>query len=70
VGKGLVAAARARWHNLRYGFLFLPGLVALAFVGLASLQTWIDSFGGTHGVAGFGGDAPLLARSSRRSPTR
>lgn len=56
------AAIRARLHNVFYGFLFLPGAIALGFVGLAFLLTWTDSFGDAHGVGGFGGDA-ATARS-------
>jgi uncharacterized membrane protein len=62
MGSELLAAVRARWHNVRYGFLFVPGLVALGFVCLAFLLTWLDELGGAHGLAGFGGDAPT-ARS-------
>jgi uncharacterized membrane protein len=57
-----LVALRTRWHSLLYGFLFLPGVIALTLVGLAFLLVWIDRFGGAHGVAGFGGDAPA-ARS-------
>jgi uncharacterized membrane protein len=58
-----VARLEPRWRDLRYGFLFFPGLVALLFVGLALLLVRIDRLGGAHGLGvGFGGDAPA-ARS-------
>lgn len=47
--QGLAAAVRARMHSLRYGFLFLPGLVALAVGGLAPLLVWLDRSGGAGG---------------------
>lgn len=49
---------RTRLGGLRYGFLFGPGLVAIAFVALAQLLIFIDRAGGPHGLTGFDGDAP------------
>jgi uncharacterized membrane protein len=62
-GLGAVAtAARTRIQNVLYGFLFLPGAIAVAFVILAFLLTWADTLGGRHGLGGFDGDA-ATARS-------
>jgi uncharacterized membrane protein len=53
-----LAKLQPHWRDLRYGFLYFPGLVALVFVGLALLLVRIDRLGGTHGLGvGFGGDA-------------
>jgi uncharacterized membrane protein len=58
-----LARLEPHWRDLRYGFLFLPGIIALAFVGLALLLVRIDRLGDTHGLGvGFGGDA-AAARS-------
>jgi uncharacterized membrane protein len=51
------AAVRTRLQNVLYGFLFLPGAIAVAFIGLAFLLTWADTLGGRHGLGGFDGDA-------------
>jgi uncharacterized membrane protein len=51
-------SAFARRHELRYGFLFLPGLIALGFVGAALLVVRLDELGGANGVGiGFEGNA-------------
>jgi uncharacterized membrane protein len=53
-----IGRLKSRWDDLRYGFLFFPGLIAMGFVALAFLVVWIDRLGGTHGLGfGFGGDA-------------
>jgi uncharacterized membrane protein len=54
----LRATLTSHWSDLRYGFLFLPGLIAAAFIALALMVVRIDRLGGVHGVGvGFGGDA-------------
>lgn len=53
-----VRSALAWRHELRYGFLFLPGLVALGFVAAALLVVQLDQLGGANGVGiGFEGNA-------------
>lgn len=52
----LFAAARARVPDLRYGFLFLPGAVALVAAALAPLLLAVDRARGPGG-AGIGFDA-------------
>ncbi len=49
---------RARWHNVRYGFVFIPGAIVAGFIALSFLVTWLDrALGGADGLAGFTGDA-------------
>jgi uncharacterized membrane protein len=54
---------RTRWRDLIEGFWFVPGLLSVAFFGLAVLVLWIDRSGvlGDAAVT-FGGDPPA-ARS-------
>jgi uncharacterized membrane protein len=60
--RAVAAAVRTRVQNILFGFLFLPGAIAVAFVALSFLLTWLDRLGGRHGVGGFDGDA-ATARS-------
>lgn len=56
--KSLSTPLRLRFRNLRYGFLFWPGLIALGFVGTAALILTIEKAAGPNGVAFvFDGDA-------------
>ncbi len=48
--RSLLAAVTKGLRNLRYNYLFLPGLIALAFAALAAGLTWIDRRGGEDGV--------------------
>lgn len=48
--RSLLAALTNGLRNLRYNYLFLPGLIALAFAALAAGLTWIDRRGGEDGV--------------------
>lgn len=69
--EGAGAAVRARIHGLRYGFLFLPEMVALAVGALAPLLIWIDRAGGTEGLGiGFRQNLTLHARCWSRSHAR
>ncbi len=53
----LRASVRRR-EELRYGFLFLPGAIALGFVAAALVVVQLDHLGGESGVGiGFGGNA-------------
>ncbi len=58
-GPPILGALKTRWHNIREGFLFFPGLTVLALMGLALLAIRIDrgaEYDGHLGVV-FGGDA-------------
>ena len=48
--RGAVAGVRARIHDVRYGFLFLPGAVAALVAASAPLLLAIDRTGGGEGV--------------------
>src|SRR3712207_1681522 len=61
--RSLIGALHARVHNLRYGFLFLPGAIALALGVLATILVRLDRTGGSHGLGlGFTG-GPDAARN-------
>ncbi|HZG36959.1 MAG TPA: DUF2254 domain-containing protein [Gaiellaceae bacterium] len=50
MGRSLAAAAQTRAARLRYSYLFLPGLMSLAFTALAGLLVWADLAAGAEGV--------------------
>ena len=49
--RSLLATLTNALRNLRYSYLFLPGLIALGFVLLAAILTNVDRAGGSDGVA-------------------
>jgi hypothetical protein len=54
----MLRAIKTQWHNVARGFWFYPGLVALAFVGLAVALVELDRGFGTDGIGiVFDGDA-------------
>jgi uncharacterized membrane protein len=59
----LLAGLKARLRGLRYGFLVLPGALALGFIGLAFALVAVDRASGEDGM-GFGvADDPQAART-------
>ena len=58
MGSSLSTGFRLRFRNLRYGFLFAPGLIALGFVALAAGILAVEKAAGPNGIEfGFDGDA-------------
>lgn len=61
--RSLLAALTSSLRSLRYNYLFLPGVIALAFAGLALALTWVDRTGGDEGVLGLFPSGPPAARA-------
>lgn len=61
--RSLAAAARTRLRNLRYSYLFLPGVLAVGFAALAAAATALDRQGGQDGVLELFPAGPPAARS-------
>ncbi len=61
--RSLLASLTNAVRNLRYSYLFLPGLIALAFSVLAIVLTNVDRAGGSNGVATLFPAGPPAARS-------
>ena len=61
--RSLIAAAQTRALRLRYSYLFLPGLISLAFAGLAAGLLWLDSVAGDGGIVSVFPAGPAAART-------
>ena len=61
--RSLLAALTNRLRNLRYNYLFLPGLLALAFAALAAGLTHVDRLGESEGVLALFPAGPPAART-------
>ena len=61
--RSLLAALTNRLRNLRYNYLFLPGLIALGSAALAAGLTRIDRLGGDNGVLALFPAGPAAAGS-------
>lgn len=63
MGLSVLSFASRLARNLRYSYLFLPGVMALGFAGLAVGLTQIDKTGGATGVLGVFPAGPPGARA-------
>ncbi|MDQ3858326.1 MAG: DUF2254 domain-containing protein [Actinomycetota bacterium] len=63
MSRSLLAPLTNSLRNLRYNYLFLPGLIAFAFAGLALATTRLDRTGGSDGVLTLFPAGPPAARA-------
>ncbi|MDQ3669062.1 MAG: DUF2254 domain-containing protein, partial [Actinomycetota bacterium] len=61
--RSLLAALTNALRNLRYNYLFLPGVIALGFAALAVGLTWVDRTGGDDGALALFPAGPPAARA-------
>ena len=61
--RSLLAALTNQVRNLRYSYLFLPGLIALSFAALSFVLAEVDRTGGARGVPSLFPAGPSAART-------